>query len=139
MDEPTLNAYERYVLAQFKFQEAAQIEQERNDAINSLIPGTKHYYHLYFLNLVKQQKLQQDFTEEEAELYQKFGEKFGEDPLFYEVETWLTLINPMEKLPKMTQDIGKGGLSKYTSIIKLLAEKYLKAEDRLSDYHYSLE
>jgi hypothetical protein len=72
MDRSALEAYERYVLAQFKFSDAKDIEQERMDAINSLIPGTKHYYHLYFLNLVKQQKQLHDFTEEEAELYLKF-------------------------------------------------------------------
>jgi len=36
------------------------------EAINSLIPGTKYYYHLYFLNVIKKGKEIHDFTEEEA-------------------------------------------------------------------------
>ena len=64
-----MEAYERYILAQFKFSDPAKIDEERASAIDSLIPGTKHYYHLYFLNLVKKQKELHDFTEEEAKLY----------------------------------------------------------------------
>jgi len=78
------------------------IEKERMDSINSLIPGTKHYYHLYFLNLVKQRIQIDNFTEEEAQLYLKFYKNYGKDALFAEVETWLMLINPLEKLPSMS-------------------------------------
>ena len=53
MDQSVIEAYERYVMAQFKWPNADGIEVERGDAIKSLIPGTKYYYHLYFLNLIK--------------------------------------------------------------------------------------
>ena len=75
MDYATIEAYERYVLAQFKYSDQNKVNQERMDAINSLIPGTLHFYHLYFLNLAKHQKKFFDFTVEEAELYERFHEK----------------------------------------------------------------
>ena len=55
MDEEAVAAYERYVLASVKYatqgQEAIQAEQKK--AIESMIPGTLHYYHLFFLDLSK--------------------------------------------------------------------------------------
>ena len=117
MDRSTLEAYERYVLAQFKFTEPEDVEQERTDAISSLLPGTKHYYRLYFLNLAKQKKQLQDFTDDEAELYLKFDQKYGKDALFSEVETWLQLINPLEKLPNMSKDISNEDAKLYGDIV----------------------
>ena len=53
MDQSVIEAYERYVMAQFTKESKEAIEAEKQDAIKSLIPGTKHYYHLYFLDLLK--------------------------------------------------------------------------------------
>ena len=69
MEQSTMEAYERYVMAQFKFTEAAEFESERQSAIASLIPGTKHYYHLYFLDLVKKKKSYEQFDKDQKELY----------------------------------------------------------------------
>ena len=69
LDKSTLEAYERYVLAQFKFTTPDKIEGERKAAIESMIPGTIHFYHLFFLDLVKQKKKLDDFSAEEKELY----------------------------------------------------------------------
>ena len=51
LDQSTFEAYERYVMAQFRFTDATEAESERREAIESLIPGTVGYYHLYFLDL----------------------------------------------------------------------------------------
>ena len=96
------------------------------DAIHSLIPGTKHYYHLYFLNLAKQQKKIEDFTEEEAELYLRFDEQHSGDALFAEVETWLKLINPLEKLPAMSEATSQEDAKEYSDIIDLITAKYVR-------------
>ena len=64
-----LQAYERYVMAQFKFQDKSDIEKERAKAIETLIPGTIHYFHLYFLNLVKTKRTRKEWTKEQKDLW----------------------------------------------------------------------
>jgi hypothetical protein len=54
-DKDTIEAYERYVLAQFRFKDTESIEKERKAAIESLIPGSINFCHLYFLDLAKRQ------------------------------------------------------------------------------------
>ena len=82
MDEATIEAYERYVLAQFKYSDVGEITKERNAAINSLIPGTINYYHLFFLDLVKNKKTFNDFSEEEKKMYKTFEKKHGKQDKF---------------------------------------------------------
>jgi hypothetical protein len=48
------------------------VEKERKAAIDSLIPGTLPYYHLYFLDLIKRKRKLEDFNADETELWQKF-------------------------------------------------------------------
>ena len=54
-----------------------EIAKERSAAIESLIPGTVNYYHLFFLDLVKNKKTFNDFSEEEKKMYKTFEEKHG--------------------------------------------------------------
>ena len=82
MDEQTIEAYERYVLAQFRFSDVGEIAKERAAAIESLIPGTINYYHLFFLDLVKNKKTFNDFGENEKKMYQDFEEKHGKQDKF---------------------------------------------------------
>ena len=82
MDEQTIEAYERYVLAQFRFSDVGEIAKERAAAIESLIPGTINYYHLFFLDLVKNKKTFNDFSENEKKMYQDFEEKHGKQDKF---------------------------------------------------------
>ena len=70
-----LQAYERYVMAQFK--DPSKAEEERQSAIQSLIPGTLHFYHLYFLDQVKKGKKLKDFSKDDTKLWEKFDEKYG--------------------------------------------------------------
>lgn len=76
-------------------------EQEQKEAINSLIPGTERYYHLYFLHLAKTKKSISDFDKNERELYSNFAKKFGDSPLFLEVETRFRIINQVDGLKKI--------------------------------------
>ena len=100
LNEQALKGYEKYVLAQFKFSTEAEILAERKAAIESLIPGTKAYFHLYFLDLVKQTRSMDKFTEEDKQLWERFDEKFGTTSEFYDVETQLLVLNRLEdKLP----------------------------------------
>lgn len=101
LDKQTLHAYERYVLAQFKFATEDQIRAERQDAILSLIPGTLNYYHLFFLDLVKHKKKISDFSKEETKQYKQFNEQHGQTKQFYEIEMWLLLLNRLDELPKV--------------------------------------
>ena len=87
-------------MAQFKYTDADKIKQERKSAIESLIPGTKAFYHLYFLDVVKHQN---PFTSEQEELYGKFKEEYGSTPQFHEIETWLNLINKLQKLTPISE------------------------------------
>ena len=80
VDKTVFESYERYVMAQFKHSDEAEIENERKAAIENLIPGTVHYFHLYFLDLVKRKKKVDDFTSQEKSLYATFNKKFGTTP-----------------------------------------------------------
>ena len=66
-----------------------------------MIPGTERYYHLYFLHLAKTKKSLSEFTAQEKELYTNFAKKFGDSPLFLEVETRFRLINQVDGLKKI--------------------------------------
>jgi len=59
-------------MAQFKFSNPNDIKKERAEAIKSLIPGTVSYYHLFFLDVLKERPLLEDFTLDELELFIKF-------------------------------------------------------------------
>jgi len=77
----------------------------------------------------------EDFTLEEASLFLKFAQKFSSDVLYLEVQTYLLLVNPMEKLPKMSDSLDLDDRKKYIDIIKLVNERYLKADS----FGHSLE
>jgi len=42
-----------------------------------MIPGSLHYFHLYFLDLLSKKKGQSEFTVEEGKMWAKFDEKYG--------------------------------------------------------------
>jgi hypothetical protein len=56
--------------------------------------------------------------------------------LFYEVETWLKLINPLEKLPKMSETTSQDDAKKYCDIIDLIKDKYLDGDDFTREFRY---
>jgi len=78
------------MMAQFRFSETAQITEERQKAIESLIPGSLNYYHLYFLDLLKRKKFA-DFSEAEKNDYNKFFTQHHTTSLFNEVEAQMLL------------------------------------------------
>ena len=84
-------------MAQFKFKDEAKIRQEKNEAIESLIPGTVYYFHLYFLDLMETKKKVDQFNEEDAKLWKQFQKKHGLTAHFYEVETQFNLLCKLEE------------------------------------------
>ena len=61
----TLAAYERYVLAGFKFAANSDaLKEERQNAIDMLTPRTLHHYHLKCLDLLKTKTFDQLSTAE---------------------------------------------------------------------------
>lgn len=70
IDRSTFLAYEKYVLAQFLPQ--AEAEKQRTEALESLIPGTVCFYHLYFLDLLKKGVKLEEATADQIQMYQKF-------------------------------------------------------------------
>ena len=125
LDKGTLEAYERYVLAQFKYDSADAIDKERKQAIESLIPGTKNFYHLYFLDLVKKKKKLIDFSDEEKELYKKFNTQFGQSQEFYEVEMWIMLLNRIELMTPTTQDTELADIEENLNLMDYLQDNFL--------------
>ena len=91
-------------MAQFKFSSPNEIEAERAKTIEELIPGSLEYYHLFFLDLVKKKKTQANWTPEQVKLWEEFQTQHGDTTEFYEVETWLTVINPIEALPTLDEN-----------------------------------
>lgn len=117
-------------MAQFKFQDKSDIEQERAKAIETLIPGTIHYFHLYFLNLVKTKRTRKEWTKEQKDLWLQFDERFGTSEEFYEVETWLNVIHPLEALPEASEDLSKQDQKNYMSMIEYIKKYYMKMQER---------
>ena len=75
------------------------VRDEQMKAIESLIPGTLFYYHLYFLHLAKQKDFDK-LSKNEASLYDKFKQHYERSMEFLEVETAFHVLRKMEKLPK---------------------------------------
>jgi hypothetical protein len=73
-------AYERYILASTKNDSAA----ERKAAIESLVPGTLNYYHLYFLDLVKSNDNQKfmKWSSSDLKLYKQFSKSYKNNQEF---------------------------------------------------------
>jgi hypothetical protein len=134
MDKHTLEVYERYVLAQFKYSDAKKIEQERKEAIESLIPGTQHFYHLYFLDLVKRKKKLESFSKEETDLYAKFNKNFGQTEEFYEVEMYIILLNRMESMKPMNEDTDDKAVTDSIDLMTYLQDNFL--QNRGSGQYY---
>ena len=126
LDKQALQAYERYVVAQFRCSSAEEMAAERKQAIESLIPGTLDYYHLYFLDLVKQKKTLEEFSAQEKKMYQTFNSQFGQTAQFYEIEMRILLLNRLEELPRVDQDASKEDIQANLELIEYLQENYLK-------------
>ena len=108
MDLQVVKAYETYVMAQVWFadQGVDAVRSEQKKAIDSLIPGSLYFFHLYFTDLSKQK----DFDEmngQEKDLYSKFKEKFKETAEFLEVETAFHIVRKLDKLPKQVDESTK--------------------------------
>ena len=128
MDQTVLEAYERYVLAQFKHTDEDKIEKERASAIESLIPGTVNYFHLFFLDLVKKKKTIDEFTDEEIKLYNIFEEKYGTTTQFTEIETWVLVVNRIEGLPRVNSDTNAEDIGQNIDVIEYLYDNYIKKD-----------
>ena len=105
MDAEAVAAYEKYVLASVKYASGGPeaIRAEQKKAIESMIPGTLHYYHLFFLDLSKHKDFDQ-FDSWEKTLYQKFEKKFHKTKEFLEIETAFHVVRAIDKLPKKIDD-----------------------------------
>ena len=123
-DNSHLQAYERYIMAEFI--DPSKAEDERKSAIQSLIPGTLHFYHLYFLDQVKRGKKLKDFSKDDKALWEKFDQKFGQTPYFYEVETWLNVLHPLGELKdfKKSKDMIKYLLDHYLPHLKTEVDRH---------------
>ena len=101
MDHEVVQAYERYVMAQVWYgdQGLDAVRSEQSKAIESLIPGTLYYYHLYFIDMAKQKVFDQ-MTTEEASLYEHFKQNYSRTREFLEVETAFHVVHKLQKLPK---------------------------------------
>ena len=131
MDEPTIEAYERYVLAQFKFSDVAEIEKERAAAIETLIPGTINYYHLFFLDLIKKKKTFASFTQEEKDMYSTFEEKHGKQDKFYEVEMQLLVLNRLENLPEVKTESSDADVQQNVDLIEYFYDKFVPRQNKM--------
>ena len=54
------------------------IEEERKIAIDSLVPGSLHYYHLYFLDLSKKFNNFSDLDLNQKEQFSRFELTYGQ-------------------------------------------------------------
>ena len=103
-----------------------------------MIPGTERYYHLYFLHLAKTKASLSELDKNERELYTNFAKKFGDSPLFLEVETRFRIINQVAGLKKIDakssdQDIDDM-LKVYTHFYEsFVGPKFMKDNKRLFD------
>ena len=86
MDKTTIQAYERYILAEIQFQSPKDIQSERKKAMEMLIVGTVQYFHLYFVDLLKHKRYQ-DFSGDDIENYCQFYELYRHDMLYNEIES----------------------------------------------------
>ncbi len=75
-------AYEQYILA--------INEEEREEAIKKLIPGSHLYYHLYFINRFKQ--VGSKLTDHDKKLLEQFKKKYKDHPDYLEISTKLRLL-----------------------------------------------
>ena len=91
-------------MAQFRFNTDHEIEQHQRKAIESLIPGTLHYFHLYFLDLAKRGVTEDRFDAEQAKMFAKFEKKFGTTPEYAEIDCWFSFIQKVEN-GDSTQDM----------------------------------
>lgn len=96
LDANTFAAYEQYVMAPFRFGSDAEVDEHRRKAIESLIPGTLHYFHLYFLDLAKRGVTEERFDSEQAKMFAKFEKKHGTTPEFAEIDCWFSFIQKVE-------------------------------------------
>ena len=76
-------AYEQYILA--------ATDQERQEAIKKLIPGSHLYYQLYFIDRFK--AVGSKLTEEDKAMYEQFRKKYPLSQEFKEIELKLKLMS----------------------------------------------
>lgn len=76
-------AYEAYLLA--------TTDEQRQEAITKLVPGSHIYYHLYFLDRFRRLG-GKPFTAEEQKLYNQFSGQYYYSPEFKQIEARFTLL-----------------------------------------------
>ena len=131
LDRPTLEAFERYVMAQFRFGDAKSIQEERQAAIDSLIPGTLNYYHLFFLDLGKTKKKVELFTPDELKLWAGFKEKHGKTSQFMEVEMLFLVLNRLDLLDGINDKTSNEEIQKNLDLIEYIFNQYVKSKPPL--------
>ena len=82
LSEQDRKAYESYVIS--------TTEEEKQEAIKKLIPGSHLYYHLYFIDRMK--KVGSKLSEEDQAMYDQFKKKFPHERLFKQIEIRLKLL-----------------------------------------------
>lgn len=104
MERERANAYERYVMAQFRYpNDKEAMEKERRQAIESLTPGTEQHYHLYLLDLARTKSTLLELSESELLMFDRFKLHHPHSPLFQEVFMNFTL-NRLDKADASSDD-----------------------------------
>lgn len=90
------------------------------------------------MHLAKTKKSLSEFTAQEKELYTNFAKKFGDSPLFLEVETRFRLINQVAGLKKIDAKSSEKDIDEmlkvYTQFYdSFVGPKFLKDNKRIFD------
>ena len=65
---------------------------------------------MFFLDLVKNKKKFDDFNAEEKDYYRKFKDQFGNEQAFFEVETWINLLNKLDGLKPIDEETSENDI-----------------------------
>ncbi|CDW90653.1 UNKNOWN [Stylonychia lemnae] len=100
LSEQDRRAYESYILA--------SSDEDRQEAIKKLIPGSHLHYHLYFVDRMK--TVGSKLSEEDQTMFEQFRNKYQHETLFKQIEIRLKLLEyddaaDEEQRKKVVQDL----------------------------------
>lgn len=102
----------------------ATTDEERQEAIKKLIPGSQLYYNLYFIDRFK--KVGGDLTEEDRKLFEQFTNKYYNHQEYREIDTRLKLL---KYDAAKTEDEKKAALQAIASNLLGVGFNHYKPED----------
>jgi len=80
---------------------------------------------LFFLDLIKNKKTFNDFSEDEKKMYRDFDEEYGQTPRFTEVEMQLLVLNRLENLPEVKTESSDADVQQNVDLIEFLYDKFV--------------